>query len=340
MTSYSLLPFPTPSHSLLLFSGSPSLTSVNDINSSSDVSVDAASSALSHTASADAPGPAPEAAPQSAIPRLNLAAVARATDSEQPPLLARNDLERGDVGQDSAAENEVFGDDRMHPPHAPSNIDTGSDQYSDDDLSSSDGGADPSLVAVRAAEVFSLLFSQIDYSLIDGFAYISSDAPSVSLEQLLAFCRQYLSNAFSDDDARKLFQEMDTDGDGRISGSDWDMYFKHVVAARDCDSESLPDAVRDHVTGVPAVAGTSAIPSADSSVRSAVLAAAAASGVELQDSDISQELLETLQQLQQELIHGAAHALNLHSASSQLVQSGDLLSAPPQPSSSGASHAP
>lgn len=294
-------------------------------NSSWDVSVDLVNAPRSPTLSSPAPEPVkvPEALSLSAVPQLNLAAVARAADDDSPPLLARNDSERDNSSQSSANQEE------LQPTRAPLLIESGDERYSDDDLSSDDGVSALSHVAVRASEKFSLLFSQINYSLIDGFAYISNDTTSVSLEQMLAFCRQYLNTALSEDDVREMFLEMDSDCDGRVSSSDWGTYFNRIVAVRDVDGATVPDTVHGDGIVVPAVmqlhgSGSSGTSSADVPARSAVLAAAAASGVELQESDISEELLATLQQLQQELIHGAAHALHLHSASSQQVQSSDL----------------
>jgi hypothetical protein len=89
-----------------------------------------------------------------------------------------------------------------------------------------------------------------------------------------------------------------------VFASDWVSFFNPLVAARETGSVAV-------------VADDDEVP--DSSVRAHALAAAAASaGVELQESEtISEELMDTLQQLQQELVRGAAHALHLHSASSQ-----------------------
>jgi hypothetical protein len=313
--------------SLILFfsSENSALTSVEDASSSSDFSMDAASSALAHTASCPVAEPVavPAAMPQFAVPPLNLAAAALAAHGDEAPLLARNHRGREDGEQDGAVEEEA------EPRQILPLVGSEDDHYSDDDDCNDDEESAPSEVALRALEVFSLLFSQIDYSLIDGFAYVSNDLPSVSLEHLLAFCRQYLNNALSEDDVRDLFREMDSDCDGMVSSSDWGAYFNRIAAARDIHGAIIHAAVSDGAATAPAVeqlvgAGASTIASSDAHVRSAVLASAAASGVELQESDISEELLATLQQLQQELVLGAAHALHLHSASSQQVPSSDL----------------
>jgi hypothetical protein len=221
------------------------------------------------------------------VPRLNLATVGR-DENEEPPLLARAD--NAPLQPQGSAE---------------------AGGYSDDGYSS-EGSAVASLpAALRALEAFSLLFSQIDCPLADGFFYVSGDASAFGPQHLLAFCEQYLKSALGQEEVLDVFRSMDADGDGSVSSKDWAAYFGCAAAEHG----------RLHPQPNAAAACTSS-PAPDAAAQASVLAAAAASaGVELQEGDISEELLVTLQQLQQELVQGAAHALFLHSASSQHVTS-------------------
>jgi hypothetical protein len=258
-------------------------------DSDADAPVFAPPAALSHLSDTTAPRPP-------AVPRLNIAAVTLAAHEDDPPLLARRE-----AGEDVAADTGELrcGEQEQEQEQGEADI----DRYSDEDHPSDASSTAPSPAALRALDAFSLLFAQIDYPLADGFSYISGDAPSFTLQQLVEFCGQYMQHALSEEEVRDVFQRMDADGDGSVFASNWVSFFNRLVAARD-GSAAVLAADND---------------GPDSSVRACALAAAAASaGVELQESEnISEELMDTLQQLQQELVRGAAHALHLHNASSQ-----------------------
>jgi hypothetical protein len=241
-----------------------------------------------------------------AVPRLNVAAVTLAPHEDDPHLFARRE-----AGEDVAADTGELRGGEQEQEQEQEQGEADSDRYSDEDHPSDASSTAPPPAFLRALDAFSQLFAQIDYPLADGFSYISGDAPSFTLQQLVEFCRQYMQHALSEEEVRAVFQHMDADGDGSVFASDWVSFFNRLVAARDVSAAVL--------------AADNDAP--NSSVRACALAAAAASaGVELQESEnISEELMDTLQQLQQELVRGAAHALHLHNASSQ-HQSSDAAS--------------
>ncbi len=239
-----------------------------------------------------ASSPAAAAEHVSRPPPLTLAAAARVADDDAPPLVAQGEYEYAaqHVECDEAALNDM---------QAQSQQSEDSAYFEDEDASQTIAAAAPH--AHRALEAFSILFSQIDYSLVDGFSYVSNDESCFTSQRLLQFCAQYLSDALGEEDALAVFRDMDADSDGRVFASDWAAYFNRVIAARD----PLPLVAPQTDSGS----------STNEGRRTAVLAAAADAGVELQEGDVSEELLVTLQQLQQELVHGAAHALHIHSTS-------------------------
>jgi hypothetical protein len=314
-------------------------SSATEDNSRANVSVAHPAASLSHASSVSNSGPFP-------VPRLNLSGIGQADDDGEPPMLSRGISGRGVDGQDASAvreEQEQEQEQEQQEQEQEPQDDVDDMQYSDDE---NDGcqvnGNAHSLVALRALDAFSLLFSQINYSLVDGFAYISSDATSFTLQQLLAFCDQYLNGALSREEVTDLFQEMDAGSAGCVSSSDWAAYFDRVVAAR--DTAASANAANTNATPAHAVEQFDAARaglSADAAARSFELAAAAASsGADVQAGDISAELLDTLQQLQQELVFGAAHALHLHSASSSQAEPSKRAPASSMPPSASAASAP
>jgi hypothetical protein len=221
------------------------------------------------------------------------------------------------------------------------------DHYSDNDDSGLIADSSPSPLALRALQAFSLLFSQVDYTLADGFTYVSSDAPTFTLEQLQAFARDFLDEAWSDVDLVELFQELDGDGDGHVTQEEWTLYFDRISAAYDSDSVPLPSLHAAHVTSSAALAGvqlegaaaasSSHLPAAaDGSGSVPAVAAAAVDDAGVEDDGFAAEMQATLQQLQQQLVAGAAHALQLHDEASSSQHS----PAPPPPARAAAAQAP
>jgi hypothetical protein len=148
---------------------------------------------------------------------------------------------------------------------------------------------------------------RIDCPLADGFSYVSGHAPAFASHQLLAFCEQYLNRALEEEEVLGAFQGMDTDGDGSVASSDWAAYFSRAAAVH---GRSLPR------PPLPLWAPLPALPSTLQPAHLRWPLPLPLPGIELQDGDISELLLATLLQLQQELVLGAAHALLLHGASS------------------------
>jgi hypothetical protein len=151
---------------------------------------------------------------------------------------------------------------------------------------------------------------------------VSDCAPSFDLQRLLAFARQYLLESLSEEDILEVFEAMDSDCDGRVCSSDWVSFFDRVYEGRNSGSvievsstaavESVPEDVQ------PDFACTNS--SLESASQAPLIAESHTADLHLQQRDVSEDLLSTLQQLQQQLALGAAQALHLHSASSEPAQ--------------------
>jgi hypothetical protein len=84
----------------------------------------------------------------------------------------------------------------------------------------------------HAFDVFSQLFSQVDFTVIDGFSYISGGNATFTSLNLLKFGRNYLNGALADEQLQLLFLEMDSDCDGKVTAADWQNYFRSNLVHR------------------------------------------------------------------------------------------------------------
>ena len=82
----------------------------------------------------------------------------------------------------------------------------------------------------HAFDVFSQLFSQVDFTVIDGFSYISGGNATFTSLNLLKFGRNYLNGALADEQLQLLFLDMDADCDGKVTAADWQNYFGAKLA--------------------------------------------------------------------------------------------------------------
>jgi hypothetical protein len=84
----------------------------------------------------------------------------------------------------------------------------------------------------HAFDVFSQLFAQVDFTVIDGFSYISGENSSFTSLNLLKFGKNFLNGAIADDQLQLIFLEMDKDCDGKVDESDWQKYFAEKMVQR------------------------------------------------------------------------------------------------------------